>query len=229
MLILALLFHPHKRCLQIGLGIAVPVFPHDLKTFLILHQAAAAFFQFLIEFLDLRLVFPFSGNEYDPFSFCDPHQIPLQVQDLQRGTVIDLNDGIIRDLLMLCDLPFPVFFDDLPDFLHPFDHEHMGIPQIISGSISILMQECIIFCIKGIYRIQQACQMIVERPTPDKSIPVGIRFDLCPINIKLLQGDKAFLFQTAHKLIVQFIQDFPGQLFPFKIVKDIPFWLLAFG
>ena len=130
---------------------------------------------------------------------------------------------------MLCDLPFPVFFDDLPDFVHPLDHEHMGIPQIISGAISILMQECIIFCIKGIYRIQQACQMIVERPPPDKRIPVGIRFDLCSINIKLLQGDKAFLFQTAHKLIVQFIQDFPCQLFPFKIVKDIPFWLLAFG
>ena len=76
-------------------------------------------------------MFPFSGNEYDSFSFCDPHQVPLQVQDLQRGTVIDLNDGIIWDLLMLCDLSFSAFFDDLPDFVHPFDHEHMGIYYIL--------------------------------------------------------------------------------------------------
>ena len=25
------LFHPHERCFQVSLGIAVPVFPHDLK------------------------------------------------------------------------------------------------------------------------------------------------------------------------------------------------------
>ena len=58
-------FHPHKRCFQIRLRIAVPVFPHDLKAFLILHQAPAAFFQFLVEFLDFRLMLPFSENESD--------------------------------------------------------------------------------------------------------------------------------------------------------------------
>ena len=29
-----LLFHPHKRCFQVGLGIAFTVFPHELKAFI---------------------------------------------------------------------------------------------------------------------------------------------------------------------------------------------------
>ena len=78
-------------------------------------------------------MFPFSGNEYNPLSFRDSHQVPLQVQDLQRGTVIDLKDGIVGDLFMLCDLPFHVFFDDLPDFVHPLNYEHIGIPRSYLG------------------------------------------------------------------------------------------------
>ena len=95
-------FHPHKCCFQVCFGIAVAVFPHDLKTFLVSHQAGPAFLQFLVEFLDFRLMFSLSQNEPDPFSFCNPHQVLLQLQDLKRGTVIDLNDGVIGDLFMLC-------------------------------------------------------------------------------------------------------------------------------
>ena len=150
--ILALLFHPHKRCLQIGLGIAVPVFPHDLA-FLILHQAPAAFFQFLVKLLDFRLMLPFSENKSDPFPFCNLYQVFLQFQDLKRGTVIDLNLGIAGKLIMLCYLSFSVFFDDLPDFVHSLDHKHMGIPQTVFGAIAILIQERIIFCVKGVYSV----------------------------------------------------------------------------
>ena len=48
-------------------------------------------------------------------------------------------------------------------------------------------------------------------------------------NLELFQRDKAFLFQTAHKLVIQFIQNFSRQLFPFKIVKNIPLRFLPFG
>ena len=101
-------FHPHKRCLQIGLGIAVPVFPHDLKAFLILHQAPAAFFQILVKFLDLRLMLSSSENGSDPFPFCDTDQALLQFQNLKSGTVINLDLGIAGELFMLFYLPFPV-------------------------------------------------------------------------------------------------------------------------
>ena len=77
--------------------------------------------------------FSFPINEPDPFPFRNPHQVLLQLQDLKRGAVVDLNDGVIGDLLMLCQFPFPVFFDDLPDFVHFFDHEHVGIPEIVFG------------------------------------------------------------------------------------------------
>ncbi len=222
------LFHPHEGCFQIRLGIAVAVFPHDLKAFLIPHQAASAFFQFLIEFLDLRLMFPFSENKSDPFLLRNPHQVFLQFQDLKGRTVIDLNDGVIGDLFMLCQLPLPVFFYGLPDFVHSFNHEHMGIPEIVFRPISILRQECIVLCIKGIDGIQQAGKMIVEAAPPDESVSVCIRLKLCSVNVKLFQRDKAFLLQTAHKLVIQFIQDFSRQLFSFKIVKNIPLGLLPF-
>ena len=54
-------------------------------------------------------------------------------------------------------------------------------------------------------------------------------FQLCPVNVKLFQGDKAFFFQAAHKLIVQFIQDFSCEFFPFKIVERIPLGFLPLG
>ena len=58
--------------------------------------------------------------------------------------MIDLNDRIIGDLLMPCQLPFPIFPDDLSNFNHSFDHEHMSIPKIVSGTIPILKQKRII-------------------------------------------------------------------------------------
>ena len=124
-------FHPHECCFQVCFGIAVAVFPHDLKTFLIFHQAGPAFFQFLVELLDFRFTLSFPVNESDPFSFRNPHQVLLQLQDLKRGAVIHFNDGVIGDLLMFCQLTFPVFFNHLPDFGHSFDHKHLRIPDII--------------------------------------------------------------------------------------------------
>ena len=60
--------------------------------------------------------------------YCDLFQVFLQFQNLKRGTVIDLYDRIIGNLLMLCQFPFPVFFDDLPDFVH---HFFQGIDWIV--------------------------------------------------------------------------------------------------
>ena len=42
------------------------------------HKALAAFFQFLIKLLDLRLMLSHSTDKPDPFAFCYPHQIFLQ-------------------------------------------------------------------------------------------------------------------------------------------------------
>ena len=106
---------------------------------------------------------------------------------------------------MLCQLPFPVFFDDLSDFIHSFNHEHMGIPKIIFGAVPILKQKSIILCVKGIYAVQKPRKVIVQAAPPDERIPVCIRFDLCSIDIKFFQRDQPFLFQAAHKLMIQFI------------------------
>jgi len=224
-----ILFHPHECCFQVRLGIAVPVFSHVLEAFLIPHQAAAAFFQFLIEFLNLRLMFPFSENEFNPFPLRNPHQVFLQLQDLKGRTVVDLNEGVIGDFFMFCQFPFSVFFDDLLDFVHSFDHEHMGIPEIVFRPISILRQECVVLGIKGIDGIQQAGKVIVKASTPDERVSVCVRFKFCSVNGKLFECDKAFLLQAAHELVIQFIQDFSRQLFSFKIVKSIPLGLLPFG
>ena len=109
---------------------------------------------------------------------------------------------------MFCQLSFPVFFNNLPDFVHSFDHEHPGIPEVVFGTVPVLEQKRIILCIKGIYGVQQAGKMIVEAAPPDERISVCVCFDLCPIDVELFQRDKTFLFQTAHELVIQFIQDF---------------------
>ena len=43
-----------------------------------------------MEFLDLRLLLSFAYNKLEMFSFRDPYQILLQLQDFQRGAVINL-------------------------------------------------------------------------------------------------------------------------------------------
>lgn len=88
-------FHPHKCCFQVCLRITVPVFPHDLKTAFIFHQAAAAFFQFLMELLDLRLFLSFPVYKYNPFSCRDQQQVLLEFQDLKWRTVVDLNSKLL--------------------------------------------------------------------------------------------------------------------------------------
>ena len=91
------------------------------------------------------------GIFYVCLLYTSPHQVLLQFQDLKRGTMIDLKDGVIGDLLMFCQLSFPVFFNDLPDFVHSFDHKHPGIPEVVFGTIPVFEQKRIILCIKGIY------------------------------------------------------------------------------
>ena len=90
------------------------------------------------------------------------------------------------------------------------------------------MQECIILSIKGVYGIQQPRQMVIQRSTPDKYIAVCVGFNFSPVNEKFLQREQAFFFQASQKLVIQFIQNFPGQLFPFKIIESIPPWFLPF-
>ena len=108
---------------------------------------------------------------------------------------------------MLCQFPLPVFFDNFPDFVHPLDHEHMGIPKIVFGAIAVLKQEGIVLCIKGIDGVQQAGKVIVDAAPPDKGVPVCVRFDFGPINVKFFQRNKAFLLQAAHELVIQIVQD----------------------
>ena len=223
------LFHPHEGCFQVRFGITVPVFSHNLKTFLIFHQTGPTHFQFFVELLDFRFLFPFPVNETDPFLSRNPKQVLLQLQDLKRGTAVDLNDRMIGNLLMLCQLPLSVFFNNLPDFIHSFNHKHMGFPKIIFGAIAIFKQKRIVPFIKGVNRIQKACKMIVKAAPPDKGIPVCVCFDFGSIDIQFFQSNKPFLLQTAHKLAVQFIQDFPCQFLPFKIVESIPLGFLPFG
>ena len=173
------------------------------------------------------LTFPI--NESDVFSLCDLHQVLLQFPDLKRRTVINLNDGVIGDLLMFCQFPFPVFFNDFTDFVHSFNHKHPGISEIVFGAISVFKQKCIILCVKSIDRVQQTGKMIIETAPPNERISVRVCFNLCSIDVKLFQRDKAFLFQTAHELVIQFIQDFSRQFFSFKIIKNISLGLLPFG
>ena len=115
------------------------------------------------------------------------------IQDFKRGTAVDLYDRMIGDFFMLCQLPFPVFFYNLPDLVYPFDHKHMGIPKIVFRAISVLHKKGIVFCVKGIDGVQKACKMIVEASPPDERVSICVCFQLCPVNVKLFQGDKAFL------------------------------------
>ena len=130
---------------------------------------------------------------------------------------------------MFCQLPLSVFFDHFPDLFHPLDHKHPGFSKIIFRPISIFTQKYVVLCIKGVDRIQQTDKMIVQASPPDKGVSVCVRFDLCSINVEFFQRNEAFLLQTAHKLIVQFIQDLSRQFFSFKVIKSIPLGLLSFG
>ena len=109
---------------------------------------------------------------------------------------------------MLCQLPLPVFFYHFPDLFHPFNHEHPGFSKVVFRSISVLIQKCVVLCVKGVYGVQQTGKMIVYASTPDKCVSVCVRFNLCPIDVEFFQRNESFFLQAAHKLIVQFIQDF---------------------
>ena len=68
--------------------------------------------------------------------------------------------------------------------------------------------------------------MVIDRTAPDKCITVCIGFNLSPINKKFFQCNKAFFLKPAQKLVIKIIQYFRGQLFPFKLIKSVPFWFL---
>ena len=83
--------------------------------------------------------------------------------------------------------------------------------------------------IKGIYGIEQSCQMIVDRAAPYKCIAVGIGLYLGAVNKQFLQRDQPFLFQPAQELVMKVVQYFGGKFFAFELVKCIPFRLLTFS
>ena len=66
------------------------------------------------------------------------------------GSGIDLYQGIVGQLFVLRKLSGTVLFDDFPDFVHPFDDEHLGIPKFIFHIVTIFSQKGIVFLIKGI-------------------------------------------------------------------------------
>ena len=74
-------------------------------------------------------------------------QIFLEFQDLQRRTAIDLDDCMIRQLFMFCQFSFPVLFNDGSYFVHPFDHKHMCMGNIIFHTIFIFINQGVIFLI----------------------------------------------------------------------------------
>ena len=148
------ILHPHKGGFQICFGIAVAVSSHNLKALFISHKTFAAGFQFFIKLLNLRFPFSFPINKRNLFLLCDLRQIFLEFQDLQWGAVIDLNDRMIRQLFMFCQFSLPILFNDIPYFVHPFHHEHMGMGDVIFDVVFIFIHEKVIFLVQGINRIQ---------------------------------------------------------------------------
>lgn len=88
---------------------------------------------------------------------------------------------------MFCQLASPVFFNYFPDLVHAFNHKHLCISQIILCPVSIRGQKRIVFFVKGIYHIQQADKVVIERPAPDECIAVRIGLYFCTIDIKLFE------------------------------------------
>ena len=65
---------------------------------------------------------------------------------------------------MLGQFIFPVLFDHFPDLVHPFDNKHLDVSKFIFFSISIFIQQGIVSCIKGVYRIQKSGKVIMMLP-----------------------------------------------------------------
>ena len=94
--------------------------------------------------------------------------MPLIGKKKQSGK----NSGFFKAL----DFYRTVFFDHFPDLFHPLDREHPCFSKIVFWSIFILIQKCVVLCIKGIYGVQKTGKMIVYISTSDKRISVCIRF-----------------------------------------------------
>lgn len=130
---------------------------------------------------------------------------------------------------MLCQFSFPVFINHTPDFFHAFDDEHLCIPKVVFRCILIFMQKCIVLFIKCIYLIQKTCKMVIDAPSPDKSIAVCIGFQLRTINKEFFERDQALFLQLAHELVIQLIQKITRQFFILEFIESIPLRFLPFG
>ncbi len=82
-------------------------------------------------------------------------------------------------------------------FQWPYDSRffmfcQLYVSKIIPGSVLVLGQERVVSLVKGVYRIQQASKMVIERPAPDESITVRIRFYFRAVDIKLFECNEPF-------------------------------------
>lgn len=126
--------------LPLILGHKTPLFGffetlHSLSGFLLLFSFV--FLDFMLQesvvFLDIRI--GFLPQLFPPFivlhDFIAVWILFCIVSVKTSGFMLTAAAVRIR----FCQLSFPVFFNDLPDFGHSFDHKHMGIPRSIFRAI----------------------------------------------------------------------------------------------
>ena len=142
-----ILFHPHEGGLHIRLGVAVAAFPHDLEAFLVFHQPLPALLQLFVELLQLRLALPSARHERDPLALRNLRQPGLELEYLQRRAGIDLYHGVIGCFLMPRQLPGTVLPYHLPNLVHPFDDEHLGVSEAVLLTVSVLRKELVVFLV----------------------------------------------------------------------------------
>lgn len=99
------------------------------------------------------------------------------------------------------------FHDHTSDLFHPFNDEHLCIPESIFRTISVFIQKLIILCIKGIYCIQKSDKMVVDASTPDKGILIGISFYFGAIQKVIPHLDIVLFHQELYHLIKNIFYD----------------------
>ena len=71
--------------------------------------------------------------------------------------------------------------------------------------------------------------MIIDRPSPYKSIAVRIGFYFCAVDKKLFECNQSFFLQAAQKLVIQLIQYISSQFGILELIESITFRLLTVG
>ena len=102
-----------------------------------------------------------------------------------------------------------------PTLSLPFNDKHLGIPQLTFAIVSIFRQECIALFIKGIYGIEQSCQIIIDGATPYKGITIGIGRYLGSVNEQFFQP---FFRENFGEVATQLSCNLPG----FGLFLDSP-------